>query len=170
MARRSSNWITVEKKGSNIIVSHIEPSSVAAQYILPGDILRDVNGKEVKDDVSGAKKAIRQSITEKKNVVLKLERDAPPLKLISTAAEDVCEILTRAKGFWNKRCKLIPIEEEEPRKPKRVYHVPDVESEPFPVDDTGKKLVATPSRDGGTRTEEPVETAEEEPATEGEEF
>nr|CAD2190385.1 unnamed protein product [Meloidogyne enterolobii] len=116
------------------------------------------------------KKAIRQSIAEKKNVVLRLERDGPPLKLISTPAEDVVEILTRARGFWNKRCRLIPIEEEEPRKLKKVYHAPNVESEPLPVDDTGKKLVATPSRDGGTRAEEPVETAEEEPATEEEEF
>uniref|UniRef100_A0A914LJJ2 PDZ domain-containing protein n=2 Tax=Meloidogyne TaxID=189290 RepID=A0A914LJJ2_MELIC len=163
--------ISVERKGSNIIVSYIEPSSVAAQFIFPGDILLDVNGKEVNNDVSAAKKAIRQSIAEKKNVVLRLERDGPPLKLISTPAEDVVEILTRAKGFWNKRCRLIPIEEEEPRKLKKVYHAPNVESEPFPVDDTGKKLVATPSRDGGTRTEEPVETAEEEPATtEEEEF
>uniref|UniRef100_A0A914MP69 PDZ domain-containing protein n=1 Tax=Meloidogyne incognita TaxID=6306 RepID=A0A914MP69_MELIC len=153
--------ISVERKGSNIIVSHIEPSSVAAQFIRLGDILLDVNGKEVKH-ASAGEKAIRQSIAEKKNVVLRLERDGPPLKLISTPAEDVVEILTRAKGFWNKRCRLIPLEEEEPRKPKRVYHAPNVESEPFPVDETGKKLVATPSRDGGTRTEEPMETAEEE--------
>uniref|UniRef100_A0A915MUS7 PDZ domain-containing protein n=1 Tax=Meloidogyne javanica TaxID=6303 RepID=A0A915MUS7_MELJA len=166
------DWILqIDNRGSNIIVSYIEPSSVAAQFIFPGDILLDVNGKEVNNDVSAAKKAIRQSIIEKKNVVLRLERDGPPLKLISTPAEDVVEILTRAKGFWNKRCRLIPIEEEEPRKLKKVYHAPNVESEPFPVDDTGKKLVATPSRDGGTRTEEPVETAEEEPATtEEEEF
>uniref|UniRef100_A0A915P5Y3 PDZ domain-containing protein n=1 Tax=Meloidogyne floridensis TaxID=298350 RepID=A0A915P5Y3_9BILA len=160
--RRDDYFRMINLKGSNIIVSNIEPSSVAAQYIFPGDILLDVNGKEVNNDVSAAKKAIRQSIAEKKNVVLRLERDGPPLKLISTPAEDVVEILTRAKGFWNKRCRLIPIEEEEPRKLKKVYHAPNVESEPFPVDETGKKLVATPSRDGGTRTEEPMETAEEE--------
>nr|CAD2194454.1 unnamed protein product [Meloidogyne enterolobii] len=71
--------------------------------------------------ISVERKAIRQSIAEKKNVVLKLERDGSSLKLISTPAEDVVEILTRAKGFWNKRCRLIPIEEEEPRKPKRGF-------------------------------------------------
>uniref|UniRef100_A0A915LQG2 PDZ domain-containing protein n=1 Tax=Meloidogyne javanica TaxID=6303 RepID=A0A915LQG2_MELJA len=143
--------ISLERKGANIMVASVESGSIAAQNIFPGDKLLDVNGREVNNDVS-AHKAIRQSIAEKKNVVLRLERDGPPLKLISTPAEDVVEILTRAKGFWNKRCRLIPIEEEEPRKPKRVYHAPNVESEPLPVDDTGKKLVATPSRDGGTRT------------------
>ena len=100
----------------------------------------DVNGKEVKHASAGEKvlfyffitkpvntckflflQAIRQSIAEKKNVVLRLERDGPPLKLISTPAEDVVEILTRAKGFWNKRCRLIPIEEEEPRKLKKGW-------------------------------------------------
>nr|CAD2174077.1 unnamed protein product [Meloidogyne enterolobii] len=116
------------------------------------------------------RKAIRQSIIEKKNVVLKLERDITPLKMISTPAADVLAILKRQRGFWKRRSKFEPIEEEGPGKPKRVYHVPNVESEPLPVDDTGKKLVATPSRDGGMRTEEPVETAEEEPATEEEEF
>nr|CAD2131491.1 unnamed protein product [Meloidogyne enterolobii] len=162
--------IVVERKGANIMVASVESGSIAAQNIFPGDVLVDVNGKEVNNDVSAAKKAIRQSLIEKKNVVLKLERDVTPLKMISTPAEDVLAILKRQRGFWKRRSKFEPIEEEGPGKPKRVYHAPNVESEPLPVDDTGKKLVATPSRDGGTRTEEPVETAEEEPATEEEEF
>uniref|UniRef100_A0A914NCI1 PDZ domain-containing protein n=3 Tax=Meloidogyne TaxID=189290 RepID=A0A914NCI1_MELIC len=162
--------IVVERKGANIVVASVESGSIAAQNIFPGDVLVDVNGREVNNDVSAAKKAIRQSIIEKKNVVLKLERDITPLKMISTPAVDVLAILKRQRGFWKRRSKFEPIEEEGPGKPKRVYHVPNVESEPLPVDDTGKKLVATPSRDGGMRTEEPVETAEEEPATEEEEF
>uniref|UniRef100_A0A914LQ47 PDZ domain-containing protein n=1 Tax=Meloidogyne incognita TaxID=6306 RepID=A0A914LQ47_MELIC len=162
--------IVVERKGANIMVASVESGSMAAQNIFPGDVLVDVNGREVNNNVSAAKKAIRQSIIEKKNVVLKLERDITPLKMISTPAVDVLAILKRQRGFWKRRSKFEPIEEEGPGKPKRVYHVPNVESEPLPVDDTGKKLVATPSRDGGTRAEEPVETAEEEPATEEEEF
>ncbi|KAL7075278.1 hypothetical protein ACQ4LE_006098 [Meloidogyne hapla] len=161
--------IIVEKKaGAGVIVSNVEPGSVAEGHIFPGDIILDVNNKEV-GDITEAKKAIRQSIVEKRNVLLKIERDITPLKRIADPAEDVRAILSRNAGFWNRRCRLRSIEEEEGGKPKRVYHVPNVESESLPVDETGKKLVATPSRDGGTRTEEPVEAAEEEPATEEEE-
>nr|CAD2190392.1 unnamed protein product [Meloidogyne enterolobii] len=120
--------IVVERKGANIVVASVESGSMAAQNIFPGDVLVDVNGREVNNDVSAAKKAIRQSIIEKKNVVFKLERDITPLKMISTPAADVLAILKRQRGFWKRRSKFEPIEEEEPGKPKRGTRISEKES------------------------------------------
>nr|CAD2195222.1 unnamed protein product [Meloidogyne enterolobii] len=120
--------IVVERKGANIVVASVESGSMAAQNIFPGDVLVDVNGREVNNNVSAAKKAIRQSIIEKKNVVLKLERDITPLKMISTPAVDVLAILKRQRGFWKRRSKFEPIEEEGPGKPKRGTRISEKES------------------------------------------
>ena len=61
-------------------------------------------------------------------MVLKLERDITPLKMISTPAEDVLAILKRQRGFWKRRSKFEPIEEEGPGKPKRGTLISEKES------------------------------------------
>jgi hypothetical protein len=161
----------------------VEPNSVASLYIQEGDIVHEVNERGV-SDITEAKKvvfceklnllkttfyfqAIRQGIVEKNTVKLKIERRKQPPKLLSTPAEDVLSILKRHAGFWNRQYNMRAIDDEEGGR-TRVYHMPNIESETLPVDETGKELVPTPSRDGGTHVEEPAAEVEEE-ATEEEE-
>ncbi|KAF7629899.1 hypothetical protein Mgra_00009087, partial [Meloidogyne graminicola] len=155
-------------QGSNILITGIEPNSVAAIHFRLGDIILEVNDKKV-TDVSATKKAIKQGFINKNNAILRIERDVTPAKRICDPAEDVQTIITRNSGFWNRPSRLRAIDEEG-KKPQRVYNRPETETEPLPVDDYGKALISTPNRDGGAaRSDEAAIAETEEETTEEEE-
>ncbi|CAK5059799.1 unnamed protein product [Meloidogyne enterolobii] len=135
-------------------------SSLAVNHFYPGDIITNVNGERV-TRMAEAKKAIRTSIAMQNTVTLRIVRDIPPLKRITDMAEDARSILLRNAGFWRRECMLKSIEEKGEVKPQRVYFVPKIESVPFPVDETGKELIATPSRAGGSIVENSSEDEDE---------
>uniref|UniRef100_A0A1I8C189 PDZ domain-containing protein n=1 Tax=Meloidogyne hapla TaxID=6305 RepID=A0A1I8C189_MELHA len=151
-------------QGESVQIVQVVQSSLASHHFRPGDVITDVNGERV-TDTEEAVKLIRQSIAETNNFKLKIVRDISPLKRIADPAEDARSILLRNAGFWRKQCLLSSIEEEEGEvKPQKVsvYFVPKVESVPFPVDETGNELIATPSRPGGTLRERSSEDEDEE--------
>ncbi|KAL7074450.1 hypothetical protein ACQ4LE_006589 [Meloidogyne hapla] len=156
--------LIVASEGESVQIVQVVQSSLASHHFRPGDVITDVNGERV-TDTEEAVKLIRQSIAETNNFKLKIVRDISPLKRIADPAEDARSILLRNAGFWRKQCLLSSIEEEEGEvKPQKVsvYFVPKVESVPFPVDETGNELIATPSRPGGTLRERSSEDEDEE--------
>lgn len=152
--------LIVTDKRENVVVCDVKASSLAVNHFYPGDIITNVNGEKA-TKMADAKKAIRTSIAMQNTVTLRIVRDIPPLKRITDMAEDARSILLRNAGFWRRECMLKSIEEKGEVKPQRVYFVPKIESVPFPVDETGKELIATPSRAGGSIVENSSEDEDE---------
>uniref|UniRef100_A0A915M0T2 PDZ domain-containing protein n=1 Tax=Meloidogyne javanica TaxID=6303 RepID=A0A915M0T2_MELJA len=153
--------LIVTDKRENVVVCDVKASSLALNHFYPGDIITNVNGEKATSMAEAKKVAIRRSIAMQNTVTLRIVRDIPPLKRITDMAEDARSILLRNAGFWRRDCMLKSIEEKGEVKPQRVHFVPKIESVPFPVDETGKELIATPSRAGGSIVENSSEDEDE---------
>uniref|UniRef100_A0A915MHH1 Metalloendopeptidase n=1 Tax=Meloidogyne javanica TaxID=6303 RepID=A0A915MHH1_MELJA len=103
--------IIVEEVDGVVRVSEIDPGSIACMHFKYGDILTQVNKKDVidKDD---ARMRIRESIDKDHCVILKMIRK-PKISNQPDLPRDVSSIMRHNQGFWKKKEKLKSIEERE---------------------------------------------------------
>ncbi|CAK5055253.1 unnamed protein product [Meloidogyne enterolobii] len=103
--------ILVEEVDGVVRVSEIDPGSIASMHIKYGDILTQINNKNVVDK-NDARMRIRASIDKDHCVILKVIRK-PKLSNQPELPRDVSLIMQHHQGFWNKKEKLKSIEEKE---------------------------------------------------------
>uniref|UniRef100_A0A1I8BWU9 PDZ domain-containing protein n=2 Tax=Meloidogyne hapla TaxID=6305 RepID=A0A1I8BWU9_MELHA len=149
--------ILFDFKDDAVVVVQVEPGSAAFQHFQYGDVLEKVNGEAV-TNTDAAKRAIRESIQNKRSVILKVIRNVKK-KSQTEAPQDVRFIMRRHYGFWNRAHKLGPCEETESEGGEangtdqrlNVYHVEDIDVQRMTLDDFGRQLTPTPPRAGGSK-------------------